>query len=43
MTISTSHEQPGAHIVSPVMKFHMTESHIDIMKALLEAMENNKD
>lgn len=38
-----SKEQPGINSVSPVMKFHMTESHMDIMKALLEAMDKNED
>ena len=40
---SGSHEQPGINSVSPVMKYHMTESHIDIMKALLEAIDKNED
>ena len=34
-----SQEQPGVNAVSPVMKFNMTESHIDIMRALLKEME----
>ena len=38
-----SKEQPGINSVSPVMKFNMTESHIDIMKALLEAIDNYED
>ena len=38
-----SQEQPGVNSVSPVMKFKMTESHIDIMRALLEAMENDDE
>jgi len=33
-----SQESPGVNTVSPVMKFNMTESHIDIMKALYETM-----
>lgn len=36
-----SQEMPGVNTVSPVMKFNMTEAHIDIMRALLEAIEKD--
>ena len=36
-----SQEAPGVNTVSPVMKFNMTESHIDIMRALRETMRKN--
>lgn len=35
-----SHEQPGVNTVSPVMRFQMSEAHIDIMRALLEQMDS---
>ena len=38
-----SQESPGVNTVSPVMKFNMTESHIDIMKALYEAANGRRD
>lgn len=34
-----SQEQPGVNTVSPVMKFKMTESHFDIMRALFKTIE----
>lgn len=34
-----SMEAPGGNTVSPVAKFNMSESHIDVMKALLAEME----
>ena len=34
-----SQEQPGGNTVSPVAKFHMSECHLDVMKALLECLE----
>jgi hypothetical protein len=43
ITTNTSQETPGGNKVSPVMKFNMTEAHIDIMKSLLEVMNNKKD
>jgi len=39
IAFAASREQPGVNTVSPVMKFHMSESHMDIMKALLEAID----
>lgn len=36
-----STEIPGGNTVSPVAKFNMSESHIDIMKALLAEMERD--
>lgn len=36
-----SQEPPGGNTVSPVAKFHMSESHVDIMKSLLEHMEDD--
>jgi hypothetical protein len=43
VAFTQSREPPGGNIVSPVMKYNMTESHIDIMKALLAIMENEED
>ena len=34
-----SKEPPGGNTASPVMKFSMSEAHLDVMKALLEEME----
>lgn len=36
-----SKEPPGGNTVSPVAKFHMSECHMDVMKALLEHMESD--
>ncbi len=36
-----SQEPPGGNTVSPVAKFHMSECHIDIMKALLECIKED--
>jgi hypothetical protein len=43
LTKPGSQEVPGGNTVSPVMKFNMTEAHIDIMKALYEAMTKDEE
>jgi len=41
IAFTKSQEPPGGNTVSPVPVFNMTESHIDIMKALYEAMNKS--
>ncbi len=36
-----SQEPPGGNTVSPVAKFHMSECHVDIMRALLECIKGD--
>lgn len=36
-----STEPPGGNTASPVMKFSMSETHLDVMKALLEEIERD--
>lgn len=38
ISTSDSHEVPGGNTVSPVAKFNMSESHLDVMKSLFEHM-----
>lgn len=38
-----SEELPGTGTTSPVMKFHMSEAHIDIMRSLFDAINESSN
>ncbi len=42
ISLGGSHEEEGGNVVSPVMKFNMSETHLDILKALTEYVTSNK-
>ena len=42
ISLGGSHEEEGGNVVSPVMKFNMTETQLDILKALTEYVTSDK-